>query len=114
VPDLQRHICGLAAEQHCKEVMRSQICPGIIYAVIKRNQAAYEVLDQAMQDLLVEMNEVRTDLTLLDQRMQRREKAYLIHEDLCQLNDALKGHLDAYLGSFAGLTRGERLCDTTA
>jgi hypothetical protein len=46
VPDLQRRIHGLAVEQHCRELMRTQICPSIILAGLKRNQAQYEELTE--------------------------------------------------------------------
>jgi hypothetical protein len=42
VPDLQHHIHGLAVEQHYKELMRTQVCPGIILAAIKKNKASFE------------------------------------------------------------------------
>ena len=46
VPDLQEHILGLAVERHCGELMRTQICPGIILAAIKRNQASYVLVEE--------------------------------------------------------------------
>jgi hypothetical protein len=51
VPDLQRHIHGLAVEQHSRELMKTHICPSIILAGLKRNQAEYEVVEQELSTL---------------------------------------------------------------
>lgn len=80
VPDLQRHIYGLAVEQHCRELMQTQVCPGIIHAAFTRNQAAYQQVD---------------DIVLEPTYWEAR------HNIQCAFEDAL----DAFLSSIASLPR---------
>jgi hypothetical protein len=89
VPDLQEHIIGLAVEQHCRELMRTQICPGITLAAIKRNQASYVLVEEQIDRLFA-----RGDGPLRE-----------VMTKYCDFQDALVGALDAFLSSIAGLPR---------
>jgi hypothetical protein len=88
VPDLQHHIYGLAVEQHHNELMQSQICPGIIHAAIKRNQAAYQQVDDQIDELTLEGQGLAT-------LWQARD----------DIEGAFEATLDAFLRSIASLPR---------
>ena len=102
VPDLQKHIYGLAVEQHCRELMRTQVCPDIILAAIKRNQASFEPVDWQFCRLMRYMWGCREG----DQcRRRALEEVMTKHsgfqDDFC---DAV----DAFMSSIAGLPRHMR------
>jgi hypothetical protein len=94
VPDLRRHIHGLAVEQHCRELMNTQIGPSIMLAGLKRNHAAYEAL--------TDWNEVEGAPAPDDPHNVSRWIKVL------EMNFAFEEAFHAFHRSIAGLTRAER------
>jgi hypothetical protein len=94
VPDLQEHIFGLAVEQHCRELMRTQICPGITLAAIKRNQASYVLVEEQIDRLRAGWD--------AEQEQALRE-VMTKYNDKDGLQGALVDAVDAFLSSIASL-----------
>jgi hypothetical protein len=89
--DLQRHIYGLATEQHCKKLMCTQVCPGIICAAVRRNQVQYQrATEQAAKEMKFGAAKALTELC----------------QDLTALDGALADSIEALLHSIAGLPQG--------
>ena len=103
VPDLQHHIYGLAVEQHHKELMQSQICPGIIRAAIKRNQAAYQQVEDQMAELTVELCRLAPQTEAA-----RGQGLATLWQARNDIEGAFEDALDAFLSSIASLPRHVR------
>jgi hypothetical protein len=94
-PDLQDHIYGLAVEQCCRELMRTQVCPGIILAAIKKSQASFELVPKQIVCELMAGGDAQALGLKMNTIMRGFQGA---------LNDAM----DAFLSSIAGLPRHMR------
>jgi hypothetical protein len=101
VPDLQEHIFGLAVEQHCRELMRTQICPGITLAAIKRNQASYVLVEEQIYRLR-EAGKRRFARGDAQQEHALREMMTK-YDDKDGLQGASVDTVDAFLSSIASL-----------
>ena len=103
VPDLQQHIYGLAVEQHHKELMQSQICPGIIQAVFKKNQAAYQQVEDQMSELTLELCRLAPQT---EAALNRGGQGLLtLWQARNDIEGAFEDALDSFLSSIASLRR---------
>ena len=103
VPDLQQHIYGLAEEQHCRELMQTQVRSGIIQAVFKKNQAAYQQVEDQMSELTLELCRLAPQTeAALNQRGQGLLTLWQARDDI---QGAFEDAMDAFLSSIASLPR---------